>query len=167
MRMTMRAKALATAGLALAFSPAIARDPAAAPGQRTAIDPAEQMARTMVSRMTLDEKLPQLLNVAPAIPRLGVPAYNWWTESLHGALGPLATTNFPEPIGLAASFDAPIVHDVAGAISEEVRGLHTLGRETGRNGHIGTGLDTWSPNINIFRDPRWGRGQETYARIRS
>jgi beta-glucosidase len=104
-----------------------------------------------------------LLNVAPAIPRLGVPAYNWWTESLHGALGPLATTNFPEPIGLAASFDAPIVHDVAGAISQEVRGLHTLGRETGRNGHIGTGLDTWSPNINIFRDPRWGRGQETYG----
>ena len=163
MRMTMRAKALATAGLALAFSPAIAREPAAAPSQRTATDPAEQMARTMVSRMTLDEKLPQLLNVAPAIPRLGVPAYNWWTESLHGALGPLATTNFPEPIGLAASFDAPIVHDVAGAISEEVRGLHTLGRETGRNGHIGTGLETWSPNINIFRDPRWGRGQETYG----
>jgi len=159
----MRAKALATAGLALAFSPAIAREPAAAPSQRTAIDPAEQMARTIVARMTLDEKLPQLLNVAPAIPRLGVPAYNWWTESLHGALGPLATTNFPEPIGLAASFDAPIVHDVAGAISEEVRGLHTLGRETGRNGHIGTGLDTWSPNINIFRDPRWGRGQETYG----
>ncbi len=163
MRMTMKAKALATAGLALAFSPAIAREPATAPSQRTATDPAEQMARTMVSRMTLDEKLPQLLNVAPAIPRLGVPAYNWWTESLHGALGPLATTNFPEPIGLAASFDAPIVHDVAGAISEEVRGLHTLGRETGRNGHIGTGLDTWSPNINIFRDPRWGRGQETYG----
>jgi len=163
MRMTMRAKALATAGLALAFSPAIAREPAAAPSQRTATDSAEQMARTMVSRMTLDEKLPQLLNVAPAIPRLGVPAYNWWTESLHGALGPLATTNFPEPIGLAASFDAPIVHDVAGAISAEVRGLHTLGRETGRNGHIGTGLDTWSPNINIFRDPRWGRGQETYG----
>jgi len=163
MRMTMRAKALATAGLALAFSPAIAREPAAASSQRTAADPAEQMARTMVSRMTLDEKLPQLLNVAPAIPRLGVPAYNWWTESLHGALGPLATTNFPEPIGLAASFDAPIVHDVAGAISAEVRGLHTLGRETGRNGHIGTGLDTWSPNINIFRDPRWGRGQETYG----
>ncbi len=163
MRMTMKAKALATAGLALAVSPAIAREPAAAPSPRTATDPAEQMARTMVSRMTLDEKLPQLLNVAPAIPRLGVPAYNWWTESLHGALGPLATTNFPEPIGLAASFDAPIVHDVAGAISAEVRGLHTLGRETGRNGHIGTGLDTWSPNINIFRDPRWGRGQETYG----
>jgi beta-glucosidase len=163
MRRTMKARALATVGLALAFSPALARENAATPSQQTASDPAEQMARAIVARMTLDEKLPQLLNVAPAIPRLGVPAYNWWTESLHGALGPLATTNFPEPIGLAATFDGPIVHDVAGAISKEVRGLHTLGRETGRNGHIGTGLDTWSPNINIFRDPRWGRGQETYG----
>ncbi|RXD06707.1 glycoside hydrolase family 3 protein [Sphingomonas sp. UV9] len=163
MRRIMKARALATAGLVLAFSPVLAREPAAPPPRQSETDPAERMARAIVARMTLDEKLPQLLNVAPAIPRLGVPAYNWWTESLHGALGPLATTNFPEPIGLAATFDAPIVQDVAGAISKEVRGLHTLGRETGRNGHIGTGLDTWSPNINIFRDPRWGRGQETYG----
>jgi beta-glucosidase len=113
--------------------------------------------------MTLDEKIDQLLNVAPALPRLGIPAYNWWTESLHGALGPLPTTNFPEPIGLAATFDAPLVHKVASAISTEVRALHTLGRQTGHLGKIGTGLDTWSPNINIFRDPRWGRGQETYG----
>ena len=105
----------------------------------------------------------QLVNVAPAIPRLGVPAYNWWTESLHGALGEVPTTNFPEPIGLAASFDAPLVQQVAGAIGTEVRALHTLGRETGRLGRIGTGLDSWSPNINLFRDPRWGRGQETYG----
>lgn len=123
----------------------------------------EALAAGIVERMTLAEKLPQLLNVAPAIPRLGIPAYNWWTESLHGALGPVPTTNFPEPIGLAASFDSPMVHAVAGAISTEVRALHTLGRETGRLGRIGTGLDTWSPNINIFRDPRWGRGQETYG----
>ena len=157
---TIRAAMLATAGLTLAVSPLLAREPAA-PQAET--DPAIRLARTIVSKMTLDEKLPQMLNVAPAIPRLNVPAYNWWTESLHGALGPLATTNFPEPIGLAASFDAPLVHDVAGAISAEVRGLHTLARQTGRNGHIGTGLDTWSPNINIFRDPRWGRGQETYG----
>ncbi|WP_375271070.1 glycoside hydrolase family 3 N-terminal domain-containing protein [Sphingomonas sp.] len=126
-------------------------------------DGAETLARAIVARMTREEKLSQMLNVAPAITRLGVPAYNWWTESLHGALGPLAATNFPEPIGLAATFDAPLVHDVAGAIGTEVRGLHTLGRQTGRNGRIGTGLDTWSPNINIFRDPRWGRGQETYG----
>jgi beta-glucosidase len=124
---------------------------------------AEMRARSLVAQLTLDEKIDQLLNVAPAVPRLGIPAYNWWTESLHGALGPLPTTNFPEPIGLAASFDAPLIQQVASAISTEVRGLHTLGRETGHLGRIGTGLDTWSPNINIFRDPRWGRGQETYG----
>ncbi len=124
---------------------------------------ADARARDLVAKMTLDEKIGQLVNVAPAIPRLDVPAYNWWTESLHGALGAVPTTNFPEPIGLAATFDAPLVQDVAGAISTEVRALHTLGRQTGHLGHIGTGLDTWSPNINIFRDPRWGRGQETYG----
>jgi beta-glucosidase len=124
---------------------------------------ADARAHSLVTQMTLDEKIDQLLNVAPALPRLSIPAYNWWTESLHGALGPLPTTNFPEPIGLAASFDAPLVQQVAAAISTEVRALHTLGRETGRLGRIGTGLDTWSPNINIFRDPRWGRGQETYG----
>ena len=124
---------------------------------------ADARARALVAQMTLDEKIDQLLNVAPAVPRLGIPAYNWWTESLHGALGPLPTTNFPEPIGLAATFDAPLVHKVASAISTEVRALHTLGRQTGHLGRIGTGLDTWSPNINIFRDPRWGRGQETYG----
>ena len=124
---------------------------------------AEEVATRLVAKMTLDEKLGQLVNVAPAIPRLNIPAYNWWTESLHGAIGAVPTTNFPEPIGLAATFDAPLVHDVAGAISTEVRALHTLGRQTGNLGKIGTGLDTWSPNINIFRDPRWGRGQETYG----
>jgi len=124
---------------------------------------ADALAADLVAKLTLDEKLDQLVNTAPAIPRLGIPAYNWWTESLHGAIGTLPTTNFPEPIGLAATFDAPLVHDVAGTISTEVRGLHTLARQTGRMARIGTGLDTWSPNINIFRDPRWGRGQETYG----
>jgi beta-glucosidase len=119
---------------------------------------ADRLAAQLVGKMTVDEKVEQLLNTAPAIPRLGVPAYNWWTESLHGALGALPTTNFPEPIGLAATFDPALVHDVAGAIGSEVRGLHTLARRTGRMGRIGTGLDTWSPNINICRDPRWGRG---------
>jgi len=117
---------------------------------------ADAQAAALVARMTLDEKLGQLINVAPAIDRLGIPAYNWWTESLHGAIGPLPTTNFPEPIGLAATFDAPLVHQVAAAIGTEVRALHSLGRG-------GVGLDTWAPNINIFRDPRWGRGQETYG----
>ncbi|MGY1520323.1 glycoside hydrolase family 3 C-terminal domain-containing protein [Luteimonas sp. A482] len=124
---------------------------------------AEALATQLVARMTTDEKLAQLLNTAPAIDRLDVPSYNWWTESLHGAMGSLPTTNFPEPIGLAASFDDALVQRVAAVISTEVRGLHALARQTGRTGRIGTGLNTWSPNINIFRDPRWGRGQETYG----
>jgi beta-glucosidase len=128
-----------------------------------AADEAQDKAAALVARMTLDEKVGQMVNVAPAIPRLNIPAYNWWTESLHGALGVVPTTNFPEPIGLAASFDASELQKVAGAISIEVRALHTLGRRSGHLGRIGTGLDTWSPNINIFRDPRWGRGQETYG----
>jgi len=127
----------------------------AAPPARAGAD-ADAQAAALVARMTLDEKLGQLINVAPAIERLGIPAYNWWTESLHGAIGPLPTTNFPEPIGLAATFDAPLVNRVAAAISTEVRALHSLGSG-------GVGLDTWAPNINIFRDPRWGRGQETYG----
>jgi len=129
----------------------------------SAPEKAEQQAAELVAQLTLDEKVEQLLNVAPAIPRLGIPAYNWWTESLHGAIGTRPTTNFPEPIGLAATFDEPLLHELAATISVEVRALHALGRQTGRLGRIGTGLDTWSPNINIFRDPRWGRGQETYG----
>jgi beta-glucosidase len=124
---------------------------------------ADRAATALVAKLTVAEKIDQLLNAAPAIPRLNIPAYNWWTESLHGALGPVPTTNFPEPIGLAASFDAPLLHEVAGAIGTEVRALHTMGRATGHIGTMGSALNTWSPNINIFRDPRWGRGQETYG----
>ncbi len=159
----IRAAMLASAMLTLSPLDAMAQD---APAPLDRVDPddaATKLARAMVGRMTTDEKLRQLVNVAPAIPRLNVPAYNWWTESLHGALGPRNTTNFPEPVGLAATFDPPLVERVADAISTEVRGLHTLARQTGRLGRIGSGLDTWSPNINIFRDPRWGRGQETYG----
>ena len=152
--------ALLLAALAPATTPAA---DARADTRADARSDADVRARGLVAQMTLDEKIGQLLNVAPAVPRLGIPAYNWWTESLHGALGPLPTTNFPEPIGLAATFDAPLVQQVAAAIGTEVRALHTLGRATGHLGKIGTGLDTWSPNINIFRDPRWGRGQETYG----
>ncbi|MET0308195.1 MAG: glycoside hydrolase family 3 C-terminal domain-containing protein [Sphingomonas sp.] len=151
-------------GIALAPLPAFGQ---ANPAAGTTASPerarADQLARSLVGKMTLDEKYDQLLNTAPAIERLGIPAYNWWTESLHGAIGTLPTTNFPEPIGLAATFDTPLVHDTAETISAEVRALHALARKTGRMGRIGTGLDTWSPNINIFRDPRWGRGQETYG----
>ncbi|MFG6430236.1 glycoside hydrolase family 3 C-terminal domain-containing protein [Roseateles sp. LYH14W] len=124
---------------------------------------ADAQARQIVSKLTLDEKTEQLLNGAPAIPRLGIPAYNWWTESLHGAFGPGATTNFPQPVGLAASFNDRLMHDVAAAISTEVRAVYALGRHKPNPNKIGGALNTWSPNINIFRDPRWGRGQETYG----
>jgi len=152
-------------GIALACSDTAAADIVRGQAMASAavVEEARGKAVALVARMTLDEKVGQLVNVAPAIPRLNIPAYNWWTESLHGALGEIPTTNFPEPIGLAATFDTPLVHDVADAVSVEVRALHTRGRATGRLGTIGTGLDTWSPNINIFRDPRWGRGQETYG----
>jgi beta-glucosidase len=148
-------------GSSLALAVAIVAAPANA--QAGARAQADTKAREIVGKLTTDEKVAQLLNTAPAVPRLNIPAYNWWTESLHGAMGGVPTTNFPEPIGLAATFDAPLVRRVAEVISTEVQGLHTLGRRTGRLGRIGTGLDTWSPNINIFRDPRWGRGQETYG----
>jgi len=144
--------------LSLICASALADGTAPAPREQ-----ADRMAAALVAKLSLDEKIVQLANTAPAIPRLGVPAYNWWTESLHGAIGTVPTTNFPEPIGLAATFDRHLVHDVATAISDENRGLHALARETGHIGRIGTGLDTWSPNINLFRDPRWGRGQETYG----
>jgi len=151
----------------LAALPGVAAPAQQSASEASAISPARSeadcLAADLVAKLTLDEKVEQLLNVAPAIPRLKIPRYNWWTESLHGALGPVDTTNYPEPIGLAATFDPALVHDVAGAIGTEVRALHTMARQTGRYGRIGTGLDTWSPNINIFRDPRWGRGQETYG----
>ena len=142
-------------GLLAASQAAGAQPPASAVRQAS-----ETRAAALVARMTTDEKIEQLLNLGPALPRLDIPSYNWWTESLHGAIGVVPTTNFPEPIGLGATFDAPLVKRVAEAISREVRALHTLGRETGRPGPA---LNTWAPNINIFRDPRWGRGQETYG----
>jgi len=114
----------------------------------------------LVSRMTLEEKASQVVHRAAAIPRLQLPAYNWWTEALHGVLTS-PTTVFPEPIGLAASFDTPLVHEMAIVISTEARAKH---HEQVRHGIFqDVGLDFWSPNVNIFRDPRWGRGQETYG----
>ena len=132
-------------------------------GLAAAADAGEDQARQIVAKLTLDEKVAQLLNGAPAIPRLGIPAYNWWTESLHGAFGPGATTNFPQPVGLAASFNSALMQDVAAAISTEVQAVYALGRHKPNPNRIGGALNTWSPNINIFRDPRWGRGQETYG----
>ena len=123
----------------------------------------EILAAGIVEKLTLREKLHQLTNTAPAIPRLGIPAYQWWTEALHGVWGGKDPTDFPEPIGLAATFDDGLVRDVASTISDEIRSTHALTRIEGGTGLMGGGLDVWAPNINIFRDPRWGRGQETYG----
>ncbi len=128
----------------------------------TSLSP-EQRAADLVKRMTLEEKATQLVNQARAIPRLNVPAYDWWSESLHGVAVD-GTTEYPEPIGLAATFDAPAIHEMAIAIGTEGRVVNA--KEAKANGGASSifhGLDFWAPNINIFRDPRWGRGQETYG----
>jgi beta-glucosidase len=124
---------------------------------------AEQRAKELVARMTLEEKASQLINSSPAIPRLGIPDYQWWTESLHGLGFVPAATNFPEPIGLAAAFDAPLLKQIATAISIEGIEAGNSMVAAGDALQLGSGRSFWSPNINIFRDPRWGRGQETYG----
>jgi beta-glucosidase len=124
--------------------------------------PVNQRVDDLVSRMTLEEKASQLVNQARAIPRLQVPAYDWWSEALHGVANAGTATVFPEPIGLAATFDTPLIHDMAVVISTEARAKHNQAVRAGRR-DIMEGLDFWSPNVNIFRDPRWGRGQETYG----
>jgi beta-glucosidase len=123
---------------------------------------AEKRAADLVSRMTLEERMKQLLNDAPAIPRLGVGRYVWQCEGLHGVARAGVATVFPQCIGLAATWDVPLHLKVAAAISDEARAKH---HDSLRKGEIAiyTGLTYWSPNINIFRDPRWGRGQETYG----
>ena len=114
--------------------------------------------------MTLEEKASQLVNQARAIPRLGVPGYDWWSEALHGVGVLNGTTEFPEPIGLAATFDTATIHEMAVDISTEARVKYVQGLAAhGGNSEIFEGLDFWAPNVNIFRDPRWGRGQETYG----
>lgn len=123
--------------------------------------PTEKRVEDLISRMTLEEKASQLVNQARAITRLNVPAYDWWSESLHGVAVD-GTTEFPEPIGLAATFDAYGIHEMAVAISTEGRIKHAQDVRAGHS-NMFEGLDFWAPNINIFRDPRWGRGQETYG----
>ena len=116
----------------------------------------------LVSRLSIDEKAKQLFNKAPAIERLGIPEYNWWNECLHGVARAGKATVFPQAIGLAATFDEELMFRIATSISDEGRAKHHYFAENGARG-IYMGLTYWSPNINIFRDPRWGRGQETYG----
>src|ERR1700752_943020 len=116
----------------------------------------------LIGRMTLEEKASQLVNQARAIPRLQVPAYDWWSEALHGIANAGTATVFPEQIGLAATFADSLIHEMAVVIGTEARAKHDKAVRAGRR-DIMEGLDFWSPNINIFRDPRWGRGQETFG----
>jgi beta-glucosidase len=123
--------------------------------------PAEVRAKDLVGRMTLEEKASQMTNQARAIPRLGLKAYDWWSESLHGVIAD-GNTEFPEPIGLAATFDPAAIGTMAHSIAIEGR-IHHAKADSEGHSNIHEGLDFWAPNINIFRDPRWGRGQETYG----
>ena len=151
-------------------------------GERPAyLDPAlpvDKRVDDLVSRMTAEEKATQFSSTSPAIPRLQIPAYNWWSEALHGVANQGIATVFPQAIGLAATFDEPLIHRIATVISTEARAkFHEFQRNQAAAPASGTnlpgsgmgvrpgpaGLDYWSPNINIFRDPRWGRGHETYG----
>ena len=151
------------AGMLLFFpveKSALGQDVASMPYRNPQL-PAQERAVDLVHRMTLAEKASQMQNNSAAIPRLKVPAYQWWSEALHGVINE-GVTEYPEPIGLAATFDPQAVHTMAAQIGVEGRIKHV---QNAREGHIGImgGLDFWSPNLNIFRDPRWGRGQETYG----
>ncbi|MDR0421904.1 MAG: glycoside hydrolase family 3 C-terminal domain-containing protein [Proteiniphilum sp.] len=124
--------------------------------------PVDRRVEDLVGRMTLEEKISQMMHSAPAIERLGIPAYNWWNECLHGVARAGIATVFPQATGMAATFDADAIYRTATVISDEARAKYHHAISAGnRNQYFG--LTFWTPNINIFRDPRWGRGQETYG----
>ena len=123
---------------------------------------AMELARELVSKMTIEERAFQLNYRAPAIPRLNIPEYNWWNEALHGVARAGAATMFPQAIAMAASFDEEMLQQVGDVISTEGRAKYNAYSSEGDR-DIYKGLTFWSPNVNIFRDPRWGRGHETYG----
>ena len=127
----------------------------------TSLSP-EERTRILVDQMTLEEKVSQMTYYSSALPRFGIYEYNWWNECLHGVGRAGAATMFPQPIGMACSFDTERLKEVAGIIAEEARIKHHAADEMGDHA-IYKGLTMWTPNINIFRDPRWGRGHETYG----
>ena len=133
------------------------------PFQNTSL-PFEQRVNDLVSRLTLEEKVAQMLNSAPGISRLGIPAYNWWSEVLHGvARTPYKVTVYPQAIAMAATFDTNSIKQMADYSAMEGRAIFNKATLEGKAGQRYVGLTYWTPNINIFRDPRWGRGQETYG----
>src|SRR5690606_23526589 len=124
--------------------------------------PLDARINDLVARLTLEEKALQMMHRSPAIPRLNIPAYNWWNEALHGVGRSGVATIFPQAIGLGATFDEDLIFRVATAISDEARANYNVSTKKGYHLQY-SGLTFWTPNINIFRDPRWGRGQETYG----
>src|ERR1022692_473189 len=128
--------------------------------------PLDQRVDDLVSRLTMEEKAAQLVNTTAAIPRLQIPAYNFWNEALHGLVSGNVTV-FPQVIGLGSTFNPPLIKQMSTVISTEARARYNQSRQQQQTGGAapgrGAGLDFWAPNINIFRDPRWGRGQETYG----
>ena len=136
---------------------------AAVPAYKNPKLPIAERVNDLISHMTVEEKVSQLTHVAEGIPQLGVPAYNWWNEGLHGVARAGNATVFPQAIGMAATFDEPLMKEAAGVISTEFRAKYYATMHPDGSSDWYRGLTVWSPNINIFRDPRWGRGQETYG----
>ncbi|WP_373057993.1 glycoside hydrolase family 3 N-terminal domain-containing protein [Zunongwangia sp. H14] len=124
--------------------------------------PVDERVQDLINRLTLEEKAMQMVHNSPAVERLGIPEYNWWNEALHGIGRSGVATVFPQAIGMGATFDEELIKEVASAISDEARATHNTAVENGYRRQY-SGLTFWTPNINIFRDPRWGRGQETYG----
>ena len=123
----------------------------------------EERARDLISRLTISEKATLMCDESDAIPHLGIKRFNWWSEALHGLANNDSVTVFPEPIGMAASFDDALLYRVFRATSDETRAKVNEARRRGQENKRFLSLSVWTPNVNIFRDPRWGRGQETYG----
>ena len=125
----------------------------------------QQKARRLINMMTLDEKISQMMNETPGIPRLGIKPYDWWNEGLHGVGRDGRATVFPQPIGMGATFNPALIRQIGDAIATEGRAKYNVAQRNNNYARY-TGLTFWSPNINIFRDPRWGRGMEPRTRGR-
>src|SRR5271157_3345707 len=123
----------------------------------------EERAKDLISRLTLSEKATLMCDVSDAIPRLGIKKFNWWSEALHGLANNGNVTVFPEPVGMAASFDDTLVFRIFNAVSDETRAKVNEAKANSLENRRFLSLSVWTPNVNIFRDPRWGRGQETYG----
>lgn len=123
----------------------------------------EQRAKDLISRLTLSEKATLMCDISDAIPRMGIKKFNWWSEALHGFANNGNVTVFPEPVGMAASFDDKLVYTIFNAVSDEARAKYNEATQNGQENKRFLSLSVWTPNVNIFRDPRWGRGQETYG----